>query len=94
MPKYKQNWEADYHDPISDEEDRRQAELEEQLNAEIMAEIELCRRMEDDEEFAEKVRREAEMERALYYDLDEAEDQYWEDLADEDHRYWQEHSGR
>lgn len=88
MPKYKQNWEAEYRDPISDEQARKQAELEEQLNAEIMLEIELCRRMEEDKEFAERERQAWERERMLDCSFYDDEDDY----LDEDYRYWQERS--
>jgi len=81
MPRYRADWESEYRDPISDAEDERQRELEERMNAEIMVEIELCRRMEEDREFAEAERREwAEILK------------YEQELYDED-PYWTDHQG-
>lgn len=89
MPKIRNDWEDDYHDPISDAEEERQKAIEEKLNSEIMAEIELCRRMEEDEEFA---RREREYwDRELQLDTQYYDD---EDYLDEDYRYWQDHTER
>ena len=51
MPRYKADWESEYHDPISDAEDAKQKAFDEYLDAQIMAEIEQCRL---DEENAER----------------------------------------
>lgn len=51
MPRYKTDWESEYHDPISDAEDAKEKAYNEYINAQIMAEIEQCRL---DEENAER----------------------------------------
>jgi len=55
MPKMKSDWESEYRDPASDAEDVRQAEAAEKLTAAIMHEIQLCRQMEDDQDFEDSV---------------------------------------
>lgn len=79
MPRYKNNWEAEYHDPISDAEDTRQAALEAEMNAEIMVEIEICRRMEEDREFAEAEHRKHELEMAHLQALPSDYEDHYED---------------
>ena len=68
MPKLKSDWESEYRDPISDEEDELQKAIEEQQNVEIMADIELCRQMEEDRELAAKERELYEQELYNYLD--------------------------
>ena len=80
MPKVKHDWKAEYTDPVSDAEDAKQKEIEERQNAEIMAEIELCRRMEEDEEFAKKVYEENRRE----LELAEWEDDWMDELDEEE----------
>ena len=77
---YKDDWESEYHDPISDEEERKLKEWEEQQNAEIMAEIQAIRDEEDAEERREMIQQEWERER---YD-----GVYEDDLYDEELEYW------
>jgi hypothetical protein len=74
MPKVRFDWESEYRDPISDKEDRLQSEAEEWLNAEIMAEIKHCRRM---EEFARQEREARERELEEHYDNYDPYYDYW-----------------
>jgi len=87
MPKIRNDWEADYHDPISDAEEAKQKEWEERQNAEIMAEIELCRLEEENQERWDMLRSAWEREEML-------DDQYYGDLQEEDYEYWQDHTER
>lgn len=52
MPRYTEDWESEYIDPISEAEDKKQAAIEERQNAEIMFDIELCRIEFERREFA------------------------------------------
>jgi hypothetical protein len=82
VPKVRHDWEAEYTDPESEAEDAELQALAEELDGEIMREIDLCRQMEEDEEFARKVFEEARRER---------EEQLGELLLDEDYEYWSAH---
>lgn len=94
MPRYKENWEAEYYDPISDAEEAKEAELEAQLNGEIMHEIELCRLDEENEERWASLRKDWEADSAFYEAQDarylKDVDHYLEDLEAEDYAYWRE----
>jgi len=89
MPRIRDDWEADYHDPISDAEEARELEQEEREYREIMEDILLCHMMMEDEEFARRER--AYWDRELQLDAQYYDD---EDYLDEDYRYWQDHIER
>lgn len=99
MPRYTENWEAEYHDPISDAEEAKEAKLDAQLNFDIMHEIELCRLDEENEERWASLRKGWEAEGAADSAFYEAQDAkylrdlnlYLDDLEEQDYAYWSEH---
>jgi predicted RNA-binding protein with PUA-like domain len=87
MPRYRDNWEAEYYDPISDAEDAEQEAMTAELDAEIMVEIDLCRLAEENEERNEALRLHWEIEKAVDAQFCDDYDDY-----DEDHAHWRDYS--
>lgn len=69
MPKYTEDWEAEYFDPESIAADARDAAYAARLNQMIWAEIALCEKEIEDEEFAQRQRDQEEKEANNEYNL-------------------------
>lgn len=83
MPRFRDDWESEYKDPISDAEDAKLAEEERRQNEEIMLDILQCEMDIENREFADMVYEDnrRQLEDDILYDLEEEDYHYWQEMG-------------